>query len=469
MTLYVGQGLEESKIAEFKTTLRGKLLREADNGYDEARTVWNAMIDRKPDLIVRCQGVADVIKAVNFARENRLLVAVRGGGHSITGASVCDGGMMIDLSLMKGIRVNPVERTARAEAGVVWGELDRETQIFGLATPGGQISHTGIAGLTLGGGIGNLMRNHGLTIDNLISVDVVTASGEYLTASASQNQDLFWAIRGGGGNFGIVTSFEYKLHPVGPIIAGGIAFYPFAYARPLLTFFRDYMTGARDELTCTALMVTMPPAPFVPVEFHNQKMVALQVCYCGNLAEGMDEISKIRSYTRPAIDLLGAVPYTMVQSLSDEATRFGLQNYAKTHLFTSMSDEAIGLLVKHFSEVTSPMTGVTIMALGGAMSRIAGEDTAFAHRVNGFECMINAAWTDRYDAEQHIEWTRNLYSALKPYASGRVYVNHLNADEGGDTVDNAYPKATYQRLAALKAMYDPGNLFRLNHNIKPAQ
>ena len=357
-------GVDEATIQQLRASLRGTLLCPGDDGYDAARRVWNAMIDRKPALIVRCVGVADVISAVKFARTHQLLVSVRGGGHNVTGNAVCDGGIMIDLSPMKGIRVDPVQRTARAQAGLTWGEFDHETQAFGLAVTGGQVSTTGIAGLTLGGGIGWLMRKCGLVVDNLLSVDIATADGQLLTASAGQNEDLFWGLRGGGGNFGIVTSFKYRLHTIGPIVLGGMVLYPAAQAKELLRFYRRYMASAPDELTAMVIFLSAPPAPFVPPYLHGTPMVAIAVCYAGSIEEGQRVVEPLRHWDSPALDLISPMPYTAVQRLTDDAAPFGRQVYLKSDQFAELSDEVIDIFVHHAAAMTSPLSMASITPLG---------------------------------------------------------------------------------------------------------
>ena len=458
-------GLDEATIQDLKAGLRGALLRSGDDGYDSARRVWNGMIDRGPALIVRCAGVADVIGAVDYARKHDLLVSVRGGGHNVSGNAVCDDGLMIDLSPMKGIRVDPVGRTARAQAGLTWGEFDHETQVFGLACTGGQISSTGIAGLTLGGGIGNLMRKCGLTVDNLLSADVVTADGRFITASATENEDLFWGIRGGGGNFGVVTSFEYRLHPVGPLVLGGMALYTADTAAALLRFYRDWTSAAPDELVATLAFLTAPPAPFVPEHLHFQPVVGVLVCYAGSIEDGRRAVEPLRVFAQPAVDLIGPVPYTAVQQMLDAAAPWGLQIYLKSAHLTGLPDAAVEAIVRHASAMTSPLSVIPILALGGAVGRVGENDTAFSHRGTAFDIQIFGAWTDPSEYDRHVAWVRDLWEALRPFSHG-VYVNELGT-EGEDRVKAAYNPQTYGRLVALKNKYDPTNLFRLNQNIKP--
>jgi FAD/FMN-containing dehydrogenase len=466
MATTLGAGLTEETVQQFKHSLRGALLQPGEAGYDEARRVWNGMIDRKPALIARCAGVADVIGGVNFARTHHLLLSVRGGGHNVSGNAVCDGGLMLDLSPMKGIRVDPVRRTAQAQAGMTWGEFDHETQAFGLAVTGGQISTTGIAGLTLGGGIGNLMRKCGLTVDNLLSVDLVTADGRLLTASATENDDLFWGVRGGGGNFGVVTSFEYRLHAVGPMIIGGLALYPAAMAGDLLRFFRDWAGSGPDDLTATLAFLTAPPAPFVPEHLHFKPAVGVLICHAGTLDQGQQTAAALRAFAKPAVDLIGPVPYAAVQQMLDPSGPWGMQVYLKSAHLTGMSDQVIDIIVRHASAMTSPHSVIPISPLGGAVGRVGEQDTAFGHRSTAFDIQIFGAWTDPAEHDRHVTWVRDFSAALRPFAHG-VYVNELG-NEGEDRIREAYNPASYERLVALKTKYDPENLFRLNQNIKPA-
>ena len=457
--------LDGEAVQEFRASLRGALLRPGEEHYEAARQVWNGMINRKPAFIVRCAGVADVISAINFARTYNLLVSVRGGGHNVTGNAVCDGGMMIDLSPMKGIHVDPVRRTARVEAGLTWGEFDQETQAFGLAMTGGMVSTTGIAGLTLGGGMGWLMRKCGLVIDNLLSADIVTADGRLLTASATENEDLFWGIRGGGGNFGIATSFKYRLHPIGPIVLGGMVLYPASQAKELLHFYRDYMTSAPDELTAAPVFLTAPPAPFIPAHLHATPMVAIAACYAGSIEAGQGAVEPLRRFGPPALDLLNPMPYTAIQRLFNDGVPFGQQAYVKSDHLAGLSDAVIDTIVTHAATMTSPLSVVLIVPLGGAVSRVSKGDTAFGHREATYDYIAFSLWNDSQEAERHIQWVRDLGKAMQPFSIG-VYVNEIG-NEGEERIRAAYPPATYERLVALKNKYDPANLFHLNQNIKP--
>jgi FAD/FMN-containing dehydrogenase len=460
--------LETSAFDGLGGSFHGELLLPASPGYDAARRIWNGAIDRRPACIARCTGVADVVAAVRFAREQDLLVGVRSGGHGVGGHAVCDGGLVVDLSAMKGIRVDPTTRTARAEAGVLWGELDRETQLHGLATVGGIVTHTGIAGLTLGGGIGWLMRKHGATVDNLLSADVVTAQGELVTASEDENPGLFWAIRGGGGNFGIVTSFEYRLHAVGPIVLAGPVFHRVEDARDVLRFYREFIATAPDELTTIFELSVAPAAPFLPEEVHGKQVVMLGACYAGPSDEGAEVVRPLKQFGRPIADLLEPKPYTALQSMFDPMVPHGWHRYWKSVELPPLTDAAIDTLVEHAPAVTSPRSYCIVFQLGGSLARVDEEATAFSQRGAAHNVNVNAVWTEEDpDRERHVVWARDFFDALQPHAGGRVYVNFLG-DEGGDRVRQAYGARNYGRLVELKRTYDPTNFFRLNQNIEPA-
>jgi FAD/FMN-containing dehydrogenase len=451
--------LKEGLVTAFRQSLRGPLIAPSDDSYDEARKVWNGNIDRRPGLIVCCGGVADVINAVHFARDNHLLVSVRGGGHNVAGSSICDGGLMIDLSRMKSIRVDPVTRTARAEPGVRGGELDHETQAFGLATPTGIVSETGIAGLTLGGGFGWLSRTYGLAADNLLSVDIVTADGRLLRTSATEHEELFWGIRGGGGNFGIVTSFEYQLHPVGPTVLAGMVTRPFDQAQEVLRFYRDFSSTIPDALTASAGLLTSP---------EGHRRVALVVCYNGPRMEGERVIEPLRQFGPPLEDHIGAMPYRQLQTMFDAMAAPGQQYYEKAPLMQAISDEAIDILVANFAHVTSPLSWVLFEQMGGATSRRAKDANAFSHRDAQYQLVIVSAWLDAGGAERHIRWVRKTAEAMEPFIMGGSYINVLGreAEEGVDRIRAAFGEP-YERLVALKNTYDPTNLFRHNQNIRP--
>ena len=444
-------------VEEFKANLRGHLLHPGEDGYDEARKIWNGMFDRRPALIARCAGAADVVSAVNFARDNRLQVAVRGGGHSFPGHSVCDGGLVIDLSPMKGVRVDSAARTARAQPGIKWIEFDRETQAFGLATTGGTASDTGIAGLTLGGGLGWLSNKYGLTVDNLISADVVIADGRLLTASATENQDLFWGLRGGGGNLGVVTSFKYQLHAVGPTVLGGMVVYPLTKAKDVLRFYREFSKVAPDELTTYAAFLDPPGGGTV---------AAVICCYCGPIDKGEEVVRPLKSFGPPLQDMLGPMPYAAQQCLTDAANPTGSYYYTKGGSMSDLSDQAIEVFAEYAAKKPSPLSAVLIQTVFGAASRVDSEATAFAHRKLPYAPVIVSQWLDAADSETNVGWARDFWKALQPFAGAGAYVNDLGQDDE-DRIRIAYG-TNYERLAALKKKYDPDNFFRLNPNIKPA-
>jgi FAD/FMN-containing dehydrogenase len=449
--------LDEATVQGFKTSVRGPLLRPGDAGYDEARTVWNGMIDRKPALIARCAGVADVIHAVNFARTYDLLVSVRGGGHNVTGTAVCDGGLMIDLSQMRSVRVDPSKRTVRAEGGTKWIDFDHETQAFGLATTGGTCSDTGIAGLTLGGGIGWLGGKYGLASDNLLSVDIVTADGQFRTASATEHADLFWGVRGGGGNFGVVTSFEYQLYPVGPLVLGGMVLHAFDQAQAVFNFYSKFSSDIPDELTTACGFLTSPA---------GQPAVAMVACYNGPLEAGEEVLRPLREFGPPLEDHFQPMPYTQVQQMFDEAWGIGRQYYIKAPWMKEISGDAVDILMAHYAKVTSPLSVALFFQKSGAMSRGPHDKTAFGHRDARYALLITSMWLDPRESERHIRWARKLSEAIGPYTSGGEYINDLGqeAEEGRARIKAGYG-ANYERLVALKHKYDPTNLFRHNQNI----
>jgi hypothetical protein len=444
-------------LRKFETSLRGEVIRPGQTAYDPARMLFNAMIDKRPGLIVRCREVPDVLRAVEFARSHNLLVAVRGGGHNVAGKALCDHGMVIDLSAMKGIRVDPAARTVRAEPGLTWGEFDRATQAHGLATTGGFISTTGIAGLTLGGGLGWLMRKHGLACDNLRAVDIVTADAQLRTTDATDDPDLFWAVRGGGGNFGIVTSFEYRLHPIGQLLAG-VVFFPLEQARGAVQVYRELMATAPDELMAYALFVTSP---------DGTPLCAIPVCYVGPLETGEQILRPLRSFGRPVADSVGPMSYLDVQSMFDAGFPAGRLNYWKSSFLRELTDEAIDTLIAHFATVPSPMSGVALEPFGGAVGRVAADETAFPHRRALHSLVIIGMWTDPAASTTNIQWTRELWNAMQPFSSEAVYVNYLDTDDA-DRVQAAYGATTYQRLQLVKQKHDPGNFFRVNQNVGPA-
>ena len=457
--------LDSAALDELAGSFRGQLVGPDDPDYPEQRKVWNGSIARSPALIASCTGVADVVAAVRFARETGLQVAVRSGGHSFPGLSVCDGGLVIDLGPMRGIRVDPQARTARVQAGVLWGELDRETQAFGLATTGGIVTHTGVAGLTLGGGIGWLQRKHGLTIDNLLSADVVTAAGDFVTASETENPDLFWGLRGGGGNFGIVTEFEFRLHPVGPIVLAGPIFWPMEQAPAVLRFYREWCAEAPEELMTIAIHRKAPPLPFVPTELHGAPVVAVACCYAGAVEEGEAVVAPLKAFGSPVLDLCQPKPYVEHQSMFDPSFPHGWWYYMRACDVDALSDPVIDIAVDHATRIRSPLTAFPIWQLGGAVTREPEAGTAFNGRGAGHTFNVTAMTTtaDGFDAER--EWVRSFWSALEPHHTS-VYVNFL-MEEGEERIREAYGSERYDRLKALKRKYDPENFFRLNQNIAP--
>lgn len=457
--------LNQSAIEDFGKGLRGRLIQSGDKEYEDLRKVWNGMIDKRPALIVQCVHEDDVVRAVNFARDNELLVAVRGGGHNVAGFSTCDGGIVIDLSGMKSITVDGAARTARAQAGMTWGEFDQATQAHGLATTGGLVSTTGIAGFTLGGGIGWLMRKYGLTIDNLLEVEMVTADGGRVTANAENNPDLFWGVRGGGGNFGIVTAFTYRLHPVGPTVLGGPLFFPAAKARELLRFYNDWVRTLPDELTTMCAFLTAPAAPFIPQPLQGTPMFAVVMCYAGPPEQGEAVIKPLRDFA-PAVDLVGAMPYTVLQGLLDATAPKGILAYWKAEYLRELDDQLIDLLIEQAGKMGVPWAQVHIHHVGGAVNRVPAEATALGHRDAPFILNILGMWMDANETERQIAWGREFYQAVQPFATGEPYLNFMG-DEGTGRIKAAYGEDKYARLAELKRKYDPHNIFRHNQNIKP--
>jgi len=458
--------LDEVAIADVSRRFRGALIRPGDASYDAARRVWNGAIDRRPALIARCTGAADVRAAVRFARERDLVVAVRGGGHNVAGTAVCDGGIVIDLLPMKGLWVDPRARVARAQPGLLWGEFDHETQPFGLATPGGIISHTGIAGLTLGGGLGWLMRRYGLTADNLLSADVVTADGGLVRASADEHPDLFWGLRGGGGNFGIVTSFEYRLHAVGPTVLAGLMLYPAARAREVLSLYRDYIASAPDELMTLVVLRKAPPAPFLPETIHGQPVVIIGVCWAGAVEEGERAVAPLRRFGELLADVVRPTPYASHQALLDPSVPHGLGYYWKSEYLRPLSDALIERLAAHAWVAPTPESYAAVFHMGGAVGREDPDGSAFEDRQATHAMTIDGVWSEPAASEACIGWVREFWEAVRPHSTGRVYMNFLG-EEGEDRVRAAYGAAKYERLRALKREYDPTNFFRMNQNVVP--
>jgi hypothetical protein len=450
--------MSESAIAKLKDTVRGQVIRPEDPGYDAARTLPNAMIDRRPALIARCAGAADVIACVRFARDNEVLVSVRGGGHSVAGKSACDGGLVIDLSTMKGMRVDPGSRTARGETGLKLGEFDRETQAFGLATTLGVVPTVGIAGLTLGGGWGHLHAKYGLAIDNVIGADVVTAEGQLLTANASQNQDLFWGVRGGGGNFGIVTSLEYRLHAVGPVL-GGAVFHPAAKAREVLHFWREFAASSPDELVTQGGSLTLPDG--VPV-------FGVAGCYCGPVSEGERVLEPLRRFGSPLADAFGAISYLQMQGMFESFFPPGRLVYTKSNFIRDLNDRTIDALAPWVGKSPSRYSFAPFIEhWHGAAARVPVTDTAFPHRQHSWNLLAWSMWESPADSEKNIRWNRECCESLRPLLVPSAYSNYVT-DEGEAVVREAYGP-NYERLVALKNKYDPTNFFRMNHNIRPGR
>jgi hypothetical protein len=452
-------------IDDLAAALGGGLIRAGDATYDEQRRIWNASVDRRPALIARCTGVADVMRAVRFAREHEQLVAVRSGRHSYPGLSVCDGGMVIDLGQMKGIRVNPEAGTARAQAGVLLGELDRETQAFGLAVPAGIVTHTGLAGLTLGGGIGWLERKYGLTIDQLRSVDLVTAEGEFLTAGEDDNDDLFWGVRGGGGNFGIVTEFEFRLNPVGPTVLAGPVMWAMEDSPRVLRFYREWIKEVPDELTTIVTHRRVPPVPAMPENLHGRHVVVVGTCYAGPVDEGERVVQPLRKFGSPLLDGCAPMPFTKHQGMLDPSFPHGWWYYIRSCNLAELTDEVIDILVDRGRRIVSPLTVFSIYHLGGAVARVGEDETAFGARDAGHTVNVIGITRTHQGFEEEREWARGLWTALQPHHQN-VYVNFL-MEEGEDRIREAYGASKYDRLKALKRKYDPDNFFRLNQNIRP--
>jgi len=459
--------IAESALQELRANVRGQIILPKDSEYDVARRIHNAMIDRRPAIIVRCSGVADVVASVNFARSQQLLVAVRGAGHNVAGTSVCDGGIVIDLARMRSTHVEPARRTARVDAGATWTDVNHELQVFGLAATGGFVGATGVSGLTLGGGLGWLVRKHGLALDNLISVDLVTADGRVVTASATENSDLFWGVRGGGGNFGIATSFEFTVHPAGTVLAG-MTLHPLSAAAKALRFWRDYERTAPEELTNGALLFHAPAQLPLPDVLHREGIVGLGGVYCGALDTGEQALRPLRQFGPPTADIFQPMPYSAAQTMADFLWPAGSYNYWKSSYLRELSDAAIDTIAKFYAEAPSAQSVVVLEHNGdGAMSRIGEDATAFGHRRWRFNFLVTTVWTSAAESEVNIAWTRRFWDAMQPFLADAAYVNYLG-DEGADRVRAAYGDKTYARLVELKNRYDPTNFFRMNQNIPPS-
>lgn len=458
--------LQAENVNDLKGKFKGKVLLPGDDAYDDARKIWNAMIDKHPALIVCCTTTSDVVLAVNFARDNGLLLAVRGGGHNIAGSAMCDDGIVIDLSQMKAARVDPAARRVTIGGGATLADFDAATQAHGLATPLGINSTTGVAGLTLGGGFGWLSRKHGMTIDNLESAEVVTAAGEVVRASATEHPDLFWALRGGSGNFGVVTHFEFRLHPVGPDVLSGLIVYPISAAKSVLRQYREFVAQAPDALSVWAVLRQAPPLPFLPEEVHGTGMIGLALLYADDPKLGEPLIDPLRKFAIPLGEHVGVQPYTAWQQAFDPLLTPGARNYWKSHNFSTLQDGLFDAVIEYIEKLPSPQCEIFFGAIGGATTRPAPESAAYAHRDAQFVMNVHGRWEDPADDDRCIGWARDFFNASAPFASGGVYVNFLTADEG-DRVRSAYGP-NYDRLAQVKRIYDASNLFRTNQNIQPA-
>jgi len=458
--------LPAEKIEALRRGFKGEIILPSDGAYESARKIWNAMIDKRPAVIARCATTSDVVRGIEFAKDTGLLLAVRGGGHNIAGNGICDGGIVIDLSQMRAASVNPETRRVTIEGGATLADLDAATQAHGLATPSGINSTTGVAGLTLGGGFGWLSRKLGMTIDNLESAEVVTAAGEVVRASATEHPDLFWALRGGGGNFGVVTRFEFRLHPVGPDLLSGLMVYPISEAKGVLQQYREFLSKAPEALSVWALLRQAPPLPFLPEETHGKGIVALALIYADDPRQGEPLIAPLHSFGTLLGEQICVQPYVAWQQTFDPLLGFGSRNYWKSHNFTTLKDELFDIAIEYGGRLPSPQCEIFFGAIGGATTRPAPDSAAYAHRDAQFVMNVHGRWEDPADDKRCIGWARDYFKATTPYASAGVYVNFLTADEG-DRVHNAYGP-NYDRLAQIKRKYDPQNLFRMNQNIEPA-
>ena len=461
--------LDDNAVAVLAAAVRGEVIRPGDATYDEARAVRNGLIDKRPAVIVHCAGVADVVAALACARNHDLLVSVRGGGHNVAGSGVNDGGIVLDLSLMNEVQVDPDARTVRVQGGATWGDVDRATQRFGLATPGGNVSSTGVGGLTLGGGMGHLRRMYGFSIDNVLSADIVTADGQVRTASAAENPDLYWAIRGGGGNFGVVTSFQFRLHPVGPTVAMCAPVYALEDAPAILPAWRDFMATAPEAISSIALLWGIPAVDVFPPELHNRPVVILVAVHAGDAEDGMSAMQPLRELAKPLLDLSQSMPYVDMQSGFDAFFPKGWLYYWKSLFLDRLDDDVLQDVLRYADGRPSPQTLMAIWHQGGASARVGSAETAFGNRESPFLLSFEATWTNPADSERNIAWTRNAWSDMHRYSSGQLYLNFGGfAEEKEALVRSAYG-ANYSRLAAIKATYDPENLFRVNQNIRPAR
>jgi FAD/FMN-containing dehydrogenase len=449
---------------------RGEVIAAEHADYDAARAVWNGTVDRRPLLIARCTGAADVAAAVRVARDRDLEIAVRGGGHNVAGTAVCDRGIVIDLSSMRAVSVDPIGRTAQVQGGALWGDVDHETQAHGLATTGGIVGHTGVGGLSLGGGIGWLMRKHGLTVDNLVEAEVVTAEGDIVRVSANDHPDLYWALRGGGGNFGVVSSFRFALHPVGPTVIAGLVFWDAEHARDVMHFYREFVADAPDELGTVVRLGTVPPLPVISDELHFRPAIAVGCCFAGTVEDGERVVRALRRFGTPLVDLVGPTLYVDHQSGLDETVPHGWHYYWKATSLTVLSDEVIDVVAQHAFRAGSPRSYAATFHMGGAVARVPRDATAYAGRDAAHNIVIDAAWLpDQDDAlgASETTWAREFLRALEPHRAG-VYVNFLDSDDDASRVREAYGDRTYERLAEIKAKYDPENVFRNNKNVEPS-
>jgi FAD/FMN-containing dehydrogenase len=450
-----GLEIEATRLEPFRASFRGSILRDGDDAYESARKIWNASIDKHPGLIARCTGLADVIEAVRFARAHNLLVAIRGGGHNVGGRAVCDGGMVIDLSPLKGIHVDPAARRVRVQPGVLLAELDRETHVYGMAVPLGVVSRTGVAGLTLGGGVGWLSRKYGLTCDNVLSFELVTADGEVRRASADEHPDLFWALRGGGGNFGVVTSFEYQLHPVS-MVYGGLVVHPRAQATEVLKFYRSFTQSSPDEVAAYAGLLHTP---------DGTPAAAIVACYNGDLGEGARVMAPLKAFGTPMLDAIQPLPLPAMQGILDAAVPDGNQNYWKSTFLQELSDDAIATIVEHANRASSPLSATLVEQYGGAAGRVPKDATAFPQRHAQYNLGMLGQWSDPSESATHIAWARTFADAMSRFANGEFLLNFLG-EESEDVIEKAFG-ANYERLVQIKTKYDPENFFRVNQNIRP--
>lgn len=459
--------LDERHVQALRDKLRGPLLTPGDEGYDGARQVWNGMIDRHPALIARCAGTADVIDCVRFARQHALELSVRGGAHNVAGLAVTEGGLMLDLSLLRGAHVESSERRVRVQPGATWGDVDRETQAFGLVVPGGIVSTTGVAGFTLGGGFGWASRTFGLACDSLRSAQLVTADGECIRASRDETPDLFWGLKGGSGNFGVVTSFEFDAHPLGPQVAAGIVLHPFDDGGKVMAMFREITENAPRKLCTLLVLRCAPPAPFVPENWHGKLVAAIAVCYCGDVEEGMRAAKHIKDFGSPIADVVTPKPFLAHQKMLDAGAPFGRRYYWKTHFFDTLTAETDEAMLEHAAKITSPHSAVLLMHMGGAISDLDEHETAYGNRSARYILNIQGAWDSSKEDEAGVAWARDYWAAVDPYASGGMYANFMTEDEMDERLERAYRSKKIKRLERLKARFDPDNFFHLNHNVSP--